>query len=72
MKLAAVLLVALASIATASDGEALPRSCEECKMFFDACMRSCYFGRDTCPTTCGIDTCRVSSICKEHCDYKKC
>lgn len=39
MKLSAIFLVALASIVAASDGEALPKSCEECKMFFDACMR---------------------------------
>ncbi|EMD87202.1 hypothetical protein COCC4DRAFT_65558 [Bipolaris maydis ATCC 48331] len=72
MKFSAIFMIALASIAAASDRNAMPKSCDDCKKFFDACMRSCYFGGNTCPTTCGIDTCRASSVCKEHCDYKKC
>lgn len=39
MKLSAIFLVALASVAAASDSEAMPKSCDDCKKYFDACMK---------------------------------
>lgn len=39
MKFSAIFMIALASIAAASDRNAMPKSCDDCKKFFDACMR---------------------------------
>ena len=39
MKLSAIFLIGLASLAAARDNDSLPRGCDDCKRYFEACMR---------------------------------
>ncbi|EOA88666.1 hypothetical protein ACJQWK_01619 [Exserohilum turcicum] len=74
MKLPILVLAVLVALAAANDKDKkfVVRNCHDCKKYYEKCHFNCYYGGSTCDGTCRTDTCRQSSLCKEHCGYGLC